>query len=179
MPVYASVCPGFMTIILCRADSWFAPSQWEMALRYNGVSHWLGASLESALWCISLEIYLRLMIWDTVNTDNKSTLVQVMACLSQYWPRYMSSLGHNQLRKLTLAFAETSLQKTSWDHRTLMCEQLSWICENRPRYKICRILALWHLKKIIDGMPRNTFWWKKTIYLQDVRLQLFALLILL
>ena len=35
-----------------RADSRFAPSQWETALRCNyhdDVSHWLGASLESAL----------------------------------------------------------------------------------------------------------------------------------
>ena len=36
----------------CRADSRFVPSQWEMALLCNDVSHWLGASLESALWCI-------------------------------------------------------------------------------------------------------------------------------
>ena len=33
----------------CRADSRFAPSQWETALRCNAVSHWLGGSLESAL----------------------------------------------------------------------------------------------------------------------------------
>ena len=32
-----------------RADSRFAPSQWEVALQSNDVSHWLGASLESAL----------------------------------------------------------------------------------------------------------------------------------
>ena len=32
-----------------RADSRFAPSQWEMALICNDISHWLGASLESAL----------------------------------------------------------------------------------------------------------------------------------
>ena len=32
-----------------RADSRFAPSQWETALLRNDVSHWLGASLESAL----------------------------------------------------------------------------------------------------------------------------------
>ena len=32
-----------------RADSMFAPSQWEMALLCNDVSHWLGSSLESAL----------------------------------------------------------------------------------------------------------------------------------
>ena len=32
-----------------RDDSRFAPSQWETALLCNEVSHWLGASLESAL----------------------------------------------------------------------------------------------------------------------------------
>ena len=31
------------------ADSRFAHSQWETMLFYNDVSHWLGASLESAL----------------------------------------------------------------------------------------------------------------------------------
>ena len=35
-----------------RADSRFAPSQWETALLCNDVSHWLGASLESSLLCI-------------------------------------------------------------------------------------------------------------------------------
>ena len=33
-----------------RADSRFAPSQWETALLCNDVSHWLGANLESALY---------------------------------------------------------------------------------------------------------------------------------
>ena len=32
-----------------RADSRFAPSQWEMSLQNNSISHWLGANLESAL----------------------------------------------------------------------------------------------------------------------------------
>ena len=32
-----------------RADSRFAPIQWETSLQSNGVSHWLGANLESAL----------------------------------------------------------------------------------------------------------------------------------
>ena len=32
-----------------RVDSRFAPSQWEMLLQSNGMSHWLGAKLESAL----------------------------------------------------------------------------------------------------------------------------------
>ena len=38
-------------IIWCRADSRFAPSQLEMALLCNDISHWLGTSLESAMWC--------------------------------------------------------------------------------------------------------------------------------
>ena len=33
-----------------RADSRLVPSQWEMTLLYNDVSHWLGTSLESALY---------------------------------------------------------------------------------------------------------------------------------
>ena len=33
-----------------RADSRFAPSQWETALLCNDVSHWLGANLESVLY---------------------------------------------------------------------------------------------------------------------------------
>ena len=36
-------------ILLSRADSRFAPSQWVTALQSNAVSHWLGANLESAL----------------------------------------------------------------------------------------------------------------------------------
>ena len=33
-----------------RVDSRFAPSQWEMALLCNNLSHWLGVSLESAMY---------------------------------------------------------------------------------------------------------------------------------
>ena len=36
-------------VIKCRADSRFAPGQWEAALLCNDVSHWLDANLESAL----------------------------------------------------------------------------------------------------------------------------------
>ena len=35
--------------VYCRADSRFEPSQWEMPLHCNDVSHWLGTNLESAL----------------------------------------------------------------------------------------------------------------------------------
>ena len=46
-------CTGnvtFMGNMKIRADSRFAPSQWETSLQSNAVSHWLGANLESAMW---------------------------------------------------------------------------------------------------------------------------------
>ena len=42
------------TLIRCRDDSRFAPSQWETFLQSNAISHWLGANLESALRCFSI-----------------------------------------------------------------------------------------------------------------------------
>ena len=36
-------------LVLFRDESKFPPNQWETALLFNGVSHWLGAILESAL----------------------------------------------------------------------------------------------------------------------------------
>ena len=39
-----------------RVDTRFAPSQWETALLFNDVSHWLGASQESVLHMISITI---------------------------------------------------------------------------------------------------------------------------
>ena len=38
------------TYIYPRADSRFAPSQWETALQSSAESHWLGTNLESALY---------------------------------------------------------------------------------------------------------------------------------
>ena len=43
-------CTDKQDTVWYRAHSRFAPSQWEMALLSNKVSHWLSASLESALW---------------------------------------------------------------------------------------------------------------------------------
>ena len=37
---------------LSRADSRFAPSEWETVLLYNDVSNWLGVNLGSALLCM-------------------------------------------------------------------------------------------------------------------------------
>ena len=39
--------------MLIQADSRFVSSQWETSLQSNAASHWLNASLESALWFVS------------------------------------------------------------------------------------------------------------------------------
>ena len=44
-----------------RVESRFAPSQWETALLCNDVSHWLGASLESAMYNI-VQVYCGISI---------------------------------------------------------------------------------------------------------------------
>ena len=59
-----------------RADSRFAPSQWEMALLCNDVSHWLGANLESAL-CVAIGS----KACDTV-TSHWSVRARVLVALS-------------------------------------------------------------------------------------------------
>ena len=41
-----------------NADSRFAPSQWETALQSTDVSHWLGASLKSALTIIKIHLLI-------------------------------------------------------------------------------------------------------------------------
>ena len=51
-----------------RADSRFAPSQWETKLLCNDVSHWLGASLESAL--ILMQAYNTMTI--VLNNDHRN-----------------------------------------------------------------------------------------------------------
>ena len=40
---------GIIDIIMNRADSRLAPSQWETSLQSNAIPHWLGTNLESAL----------------------------------------------------------------------------------------------------------------------------------
>ena len=51
------------TLIYIRVDSRFAPSQWEMPLLCNDISHWLGASLESALYIIEFVIIMLNITW--------------------------------------------------------------------------------------------------------------------
>ena len=50
--MWMSVPLSFFPWCFYRADPRFAPSQWDTALLCNNISHWLGASLESALFYI-------------------------------------------------------------------------------------------------------------------------------
>ena len=59
-PVNHSICEWMKMCICLMADSWLAPNQWETALLCNDVSHWLCASLESAMCTILFNIHLRL-----------------------------------------------------------------------------------------------------------------------
>ena len=58
-----------------RADSRFVPSQWEMSLQSNAISHWLGANLKSAL-STSLRVGSELSVVSSVS-DLYSTIVTV------------------------------------------------------------------------------------------------------
>ena len=61
----------------CRADSRFAPSQWETALLCNDVSHWLGANLESALKCKLMSIKYHVTWTDLWAHTHKNTVAKM------------------------------------------------------------------------------------------------------
>ena len=65
-------------LIITRADSRFAPSQWETSLQSNTVSHWLGANLESALY----NMMLYHMIWCTTWLRPRLLGVQTLVILN-------------------------------------------------------------------------------------------------
>ena len=58
-------CMGYIVSTQChRADSRFAPSQWETSLQSNTASHWLVTNLESALsQLLSLHVVTRIAWW--------------------------------------------------------------------------------------------------------------------
>ena len=83
--------------ISTRADSRFAPSQWETALLCNDVSHWLGAKLESALWLRSPMIWTKpppyTSSWMPLNHSLLGTsyhaCAPVICMFTRMWPFYM------------------------------------------------------------------------------------------
>ena len=47
---FSSILGRYVSTCYSRADSRFVPSQWETMLQSNTVSHWLGESLDSAMY---------------------------------------------------------------------------------------------------------------------------------
>ena len=67
-----------------RADSRLAPSQWETSLQSNGISHWMGASLESALiymvWVRHFQIKMNELIDGTLKQVSLVQTALIIAC---------------------------------------------------------------------------------------------------
>ena len=73
-------------LYVSRADSRLGPSQWEMSLQSNTISHWLGINLESAL------LYVSALLDDTFLTLSLHTFEQTgtffLAKISKYTSPY-------------------------------------------------------------------------------------------
>ena len=101
MPVPVSI------IHVYRADSRFAPSQWETSLLCNDVSHWLSASLESAL------IYLsRLTHWTLIN------VLSILKVIS----KHMLSINFMS----TCEIALTWRAKNTCDDKSPLVQPIAW-----------------------------------------------------
>ena len=53
-----------------RADSRLPPSQWEMSLQSNAISHWLGRNLESALKWESMSIQVQYLMQASIKRSS-------------------------------------------------------------------------------------------------------------
>ena len=77
-------------VYMNRADSRFAPSQWETPLLCNDVSHWLGASLESVLYEYTWRLFFHNRIriakyrWYKPGCNAMQMHVYVYACIYIY-----------------------------------------------------------------------------------------------
>ena len=108
LPLY-SARPSAGTVLSTkfRANSRFAPSQWETALLCNNITHWLGASLESALkFHVSIEVSLDTLYVYTLYIYMLKIL-NTFSLRSQYpkWPmryfEYHTTLSVDSLSQVT------------------------------------------------------------------------------
>ena len=89
-----------------RADSRFAPSQWETALLCNGVSHWLGASLESA----PVSIFCHLLRKDVDKGITQTGKIKSRAAVT----RTQFPLTHNPTNKMKVKYSTITATSPSW-----------------------------------------------------------------
>ena len=74
-----------------RADSRFAPSQWETTLQSNAVSHLLDANLESAL-CIVWGAFFYFSSSDITSSGRSSSIITVSLTCHQSFPQPFPAL---------------------------------------------------------------------------------------
>ena len=99
-----------------RADSRFAPSQWETASLCNGVSHWLGTSLKSARPKYGLSMYGDSQYSDKI--DSRPSYLYnrnpyTVNTESLYWDGPRLSLKFNN-RRLRFTKLDATLQELNW-----------------------------------------------------------------
>ena len=115
-----------------RADSRLVPSQWEMLLQSNTVSHWLRANLESALTT---------MCWPSVPECYPIT----GQCI---WAGLVTQAHSSTLHTLVQPTAQGSL---SWSHHT----NNFW-----PKFaKFYAMACIWLLQNIAHAMTAQLLWY--------------------
>ena len=83
-----------------KADSRFAPSQWEMALLCNDVSYWLGTSLESVLNTLKIPLLLIRVHFTAFPVLIHNTIILMWSCQTRDNLIHFISELHNNIRKL-------------------------------------------------------------------------------
>ena len=104
IPPTTLLCGGIRTL---RTYSKFAPSQWEMALLCNAISHWLGANLESALTLESIlpwNIYSVKYSSKTVCNSSTISLNHTEVCDRQFTSGKLNK-SMTYIQRLLVAFA--------------------------------------------------------------------------
>ena len=110
-----------------RADFRFAPSQWEMGLLSNDFSHWLGASLESALMHILWDIpQFSWYLWQWFRIWNYQTGWQNLKWRMKYCKSFSPSYRLTILvMKLKFSRKTRSVPWLSWCHGSLCHQAIS------------------------------------------------------
>ena len=86
LPCFCQI--NYMLLYPCketRAGSRLVPSQWETSLRSNGVSHWLGANLESAVRDCGRVDRESGLLWSMGVVAGVQCVQQVCGCLGGSW----------------------------------------------------------------------------------------------
>ena len=152
-------------ILSFRADCRLAPSQWEMSLQSNAISHWLGANLESAP-SFQVNITLKWMSKDLIG--GKSTLVQVMAWCRQATSHYLSQFRPRSpdmpqwVKNLIWFPVDTTDDKSTLVHLMGQCHQAANFYMNQrwPRFTLQYVITRPQWVNPINHMHVWTIMWQ-------------------